>query len=81
MADPDAESTFSSWSSLDDEVSPLGGVALAEDSDTLYAFLVDDDLTTIVMRTSTDDGATWSSRTTVAATGLTVEHLGGRGGG
>ncbi len=75
VAAPDAGSTFSSWSSLDDEISALGGIALAVDSDTCYAFMVDDDLTTIVMRTSTDHGATWSSRSTVTAAGGAKEAL------
>ena len=69
VAAPDAESDFSSWSSLDAEISALGGVALAVDSDTCYAFMVDDDLTTIVMRTSTDHGASWGSRSTVTSAG------------
>lgn len=69
VAAPDAGSTFSSWSSIDTEISALGSVALAVDSDTLYAFMVDDDLTTIVMRTSTNNGASWSSRSTVTAAG------------
>ncbi len=71
VATPGSGSTFSSWSSLDAEISALGGIALAVDSDTVYAFMVDDDLTTIVVRTSTDNGATWSSRATVTAAGLT----------
>jgi hypothetical protein len=71
VASPGSGSTFSSWTSLDDEISPLGGVALAVDGDTLYAFMVDDDLTTIVMRTSTNHGASWSSRSTVTAAGGT----------
>ena len=75
VATPGSGSTFSSWTSLDDEISPLGGIALAVDSDTVYAFMVDDDLTTIVVRTSTDNGATWSARATVTAAGLTKSHL------
>ncbi len=74
VATPGSGSTFSSWSSLDAEISALGGIALAVDSDTVYAFMVDDDLTTIVVRTSTDNGATWSSRATVTAAGLTGRH-------
>jgi hypothetical protein len=75
VAAPDAESDFSGWSSLDTEVSALGGIALAVDSDTCYAFMVDDDLTTIVMRTSTDNGASWGARSTVTAAGGVKTHL------
>ncbi len=75
VTSPSAASTFSSWTSLDNQISALGGVALAVDSDTLYAFMVDDDLTTIVVRTSTDNGATWSARSTVTAIGATKLSL------
>ena len=61
--------TFSPWTELDDEISALGDVCLAVDSDTLYAFMVDDDLTTIVMRRSTNNGASWTSRSTVTSAG------------
>ncbi len=37
--------------------------------------MVDDDLTTIVVRTSTDNGATWSARSTVTAIGATKLSL------
>jgi hypothetical protein len=75
VATPAPGSTFSSWSSLDDEVSFQGGVALAVDSDTLYAFVVDDDRVTLKVWTSTNHGASWTGPATVSAAGGEKTHL------
>jgi hypothetical protein len=75
VASPAPGSAFSSWSSLDAGASYQGGVAMAVTATTLYAFVVDDDLVTLKVYTSANNGASWSGPATVSGAGGEKTHV------
>jgi hypothetical protein len=75
VASPGPGSTWSSWSSLEAGVSDVAGCALALDGTTLLLFYVASNHTSIRLRTSADNGQTWSSASTIATASGAVGYM------
>jgi hypothetical protein len=75
VASPGSGSTWSSWTSLEAGVSDVAGCALALDGTTLLLFYVASNDTSIRLRTSTDNGQTWSSASTILTAGGAVGYM------
>lgn len=65
VASPDENSTYTSWTTVDASATPGTGVALCALPAELVLLYVKDSGDDLTVRTSTDDGATWSSATTI----------------
>lgn len=65
VASPDENSTYTSWSTVDASATPGTGVALCALPAELVLLYVKDSGDDLTVRTSTDDGATWSSASTI----------------
>jgi len=75
VTSPGSGSTWSSWTSLEAGVSDLAGCALALDGTTLLLFYVASDDVSVRLRTSSDNGASWSSASTIATASGAVSHI------
>ncbi|MPZ50722.1 MAG: hypothetical protein GEU75_15725 [Dehalococcoidia bacterium] len=74
MALPGPESDFSSWTSHG-TVSAQAAVALAASGSSVFLFYADADTTTLRLKESADNGATYGSASTVATAASAVTYL------
>src|SRR4051812_20153986 len=74
VVNPEPGSTFSAWTSHG-TVSAPGAVALCADATIVSLFYVDTDTLTLRIKQSSDNGATYSSATTVATAASAVTYL------
>ena len=75
VTSPGSGSTWSSWTSLEAGVSDVAGCALALDGTTLLLFYVAANDVSIRLRTSSDNGASWSSASTIVTASGAVGHI------
>ena len=74
VTSPGPSSDFSQWTSHG-TVSASGAVALAVGGSALYLFYVDAGLTTLKVKTSSDNGASWGAAANVTTAGGTKVYL------
>jgi hypothetical protein len=75
VATPGSGSTYSSWTSLESGVSDQAACALARHGTTLLLFYCASDDKAIRLRTSADNGATWSSASTILTATGAVKYM------
>ena len=75
VSSPGSGSAWSSWTSLEAGVSDVAGCALALDGTTLLLFYLAADDVSIRLRTSADNGASWSAATTIVAASGAVGRI------
>jgi hypothetical protein len=75
VAAPDSGSTYSSWTSVGSAFADTDIALVRLANDDLWLLYVDTDQTTLRLRASTDDGATWGSAVTAVAAGGNKDHL------
>ena len=75
VTSPGSGSTWSSWTSLEAGVSDVAGCALALDGTTLLLFYVAANDVSIRLRTSSDNGASWSSASTIVTASGAVGYI------
>jgi hypothetical protein len=72
---PNSGSTFTSWTNLVHTIPAASCVALAARSGEIILLTTDAVGTALRIRTSSDDGVTWSSSTTLVTEASAIEHI------
>jgi hypothetical protein len=75
VTSPDAESTYSNWTSLETVFSGTGVALVRMPNDDLWLFYIETNHTSVERRVSTDDGATWGAAAAAVTAGGDKDHL------